>query len=151
MANRLDVVASCLVVLLGGMGCAHAAPGQSYCERLDEMRLMPFKSDDTVGDEIYNGLRSQGKEAAACLLGRVTDTRLMPDPRKAPPYGGYAVGDAAVGVLLDICNMSIEDALPAHVRAKWSEQGVYAYFAFVKGGIDNRQKIADALERQGCD
>lgn len=36
------------------------------------------------------------------------------------------------------------------VREEWSEKGMYAYFEFVEGGVENRRRIADALERQGC-
>ena len=54
-------------------------------------------------------------------------------------------------VLVDIGDMSIEAALPAQVRADWTEQGIYAYFEFVEKGVGNRRKIAGALERQGCD
>ena len=149
MANRLLVVSLFLVVVLIGVGRAQTS-GNNYCERLDEMKLMPFRSSDVIEDEVYNGLRSQGKTVAACLLGKVTDTRPMADPRQAPRYPGFTVGDAAVMVLSDICNMSIEDALPAQSRLKWKEQGIYAYFEFVAAGVEHRQQIADALEKQGC-
>ena len=147
MARSGHAFALCLAAFLIAVSPA-VASGQSYCARLEEMRLMPFKPDETVDDEVYTGLMREGKAAVPCLLDRVSDTELMPDPRKAPFYGGFAVGDAAVMVLTDICGISLEQALPPEVLARYNTQGVYAYFAFVEGGRENRALIAKGLEAQ---
>lgn len=150
MAKPMPPFLGFLFILLTAVGCAQSTE-PSYCERLDEMKLMAPKPDLPVDDEIYNGLLDQGGEAVPCLLGRVTDEQFMPDPRQAPFYGGFMVGDAAFFMLLEICEISsIEQFLPEPYHSQWENQGVYAYFAYVWEGVENRQHLADALRGEGC-
>ena len=150
MLRTVLSIACCLFVLVGSaFGTDSKEP--NYCERLDEMKLMAFKPDVPVDDEIYNGLIGQGQEAVECLLERVMNTHPMPDPRQAPPYGGFTVGDAALFLLLEICRISsIEQFLPEPYRSQWENQGIYAYFAYVSEGVANRQQLADALKASEC-
>lgn len=69
------------------------------------------------------------KEAAiSCLIGKITDSNTMKDPRQAPVYRDFRVGDAAFFVLLRITKVPFEEMLPTQVRSELEDEGVYAYF-----------------------
>jgi hypothetical protein len=123
-----------------------ADANSEYCERLQELRQMPFKSEP-VDDPIYNGLIKEGSKAVQCLIERISDTALMPDPRKAPPVPGFAVGDAAVVMLARITKVSVLACLPEEVASKWSDQGMYAYFDYVSSP-ENRKDLQHCWQRQ---
>jgi hypothetical protein len=124
---------------------------QKLCNSLSEIKVMPIK-DETVDDDVYNGLMAAGKEAVPCLIERITDTTKMRDPRKEPHYSDLRVGDAAFFVLLDITKVPFEQMLPEDVRAKIPDQGVYAYFEYVEKA-KNRKVLQGRwrgwLERRG--
>ena len=109
------------------------------CNSVSEIKVVPIK-DELVSDEVYNGLITAGKEAVPCLVERITDTTKMRDPRKAPHYPDFRVGDAAFFVLLDITKVPFEQMLPETVRAKIRDQGVYAYFEYVEK-VENRRTL----------
>lgn len=52
----------------------------------------------------------------------------MKDPRQAPVYRDFRVGDAAFFVLLRITKVPFEEMLPTQVRSELEDEGVYAYF-----------------------
>ena len=123
-----------------------AAQAQSPCDRVSEIRLMPFK-DEPVDDAAYNALIAAGEAAVPCLIGKVTDARKMRDPRTVPGYVGLEtrVGDVALFVLLDIAKLDFDTILPARVYRDYQDEGMYAYFKFVRKR-QNREWLRRRLE-----
>lgn len=110
---------------------AARARAEILCQRLLEMKTMPFKGE-AIDDEVYNGLIALKDAAVPCLIGKITDFTRMNDPRQAPVYRDFRVGDAAFFVLLDITKVPFEEMLPAEVRSEMEDEGVYAYFEYIK-------------------
>lgn len=112
-------------------GEAARARAEILCQRLPEMKTMPFKGEP-IEDEVYNGLAALKDAAIPCLIGKITDSTRMNDPRQAPVYRDFRVGDAAFFVLLDITKVPFEQMLPAEVKSELEDEGVYAYFEYIK-------------------
>jgi hypothetical protein len=85
-----------------------------------------------MNDPVYNELIAVGRPAIPCLVDKLDDATPMPDPRKAPPIPGFAVGDVALFMLSDVSGVDLKHLLPPEVLKDWPEQGVYAYFAYVR-------------------
>lgn len=115
----------------------HRLQSKSLCDRLAEIKRLPFKNE-RVDDEIYNQLIQQGKVVVPCLINRLTDATKMKDPRSAPSYDDFRVGDVAFFVLLNTTNVPFEQMLPHNVTARLKDEGVYAYFEYVKS-LKNRK------------
>jgi hypothetical protein len=103
-------------------------PGED-CDAVSTIRVMPFRNQAGL-DPAYDGLVAGGCSLVPCLIERIADTRGMPDPRQAPLWLDFKVGDAALFVLTRITGRSFEESLPAPVRARFPNQGVQAYFAY---------------------
>jgi hypothetical protein len=111
------------------------------CRRLSEIKRLPFKGE-SIDDEIYNQFLKQGKAAIPCLINSITNATKMRDPRSAPSYEDFRVGDAAFFILLKITNVPFEQMLPYQVKARLKEEGVYAYFRYVEKTA-NRKALQD--------
>jgi hypothetical protein len=107
------------------------ANAQNLCDRVSEIKIMPFK-DERVNDAAYYSLIEAGESALPCLITRVTDTRKMRDPRQAPTYGDVRVGDVAYFMLVRIAKFDFIGMFPAKVQERYRTEGVYAYFEFVQ-------------------
>lgn len=106
---------------------------ESLCKRLHEIKKLPYR-DPNDTDPIYEALIAKGREAMPCLIEKITDECPMPDPREAPPWQNYKVGDTAVFILVDIASNDedfILKMLPPKYRQEWETNGVYAYFNYV--------------------
>lgn len=112
---------------------------QALCERLPEIKEIPFK-DEPVEDEAYNSFIAASNEAVPCLIDRLDDSTKMKDPRSAPQYRDFKVGDLAYIMLVRITKVPFESMLPDDVRERMKEEGVYAYFDYVQNP-DNRRVI----------
>jgi hypothetical protein len=114
----------------------------SLCNKLHELKQMPYDPSEKSDDSIYNGLMQKGKEAIPCLIEKIADTTLMNDPRQAPHIQDFRVGDAAVFMLLYITkeNWQPETMLSPEYAKNWESDGVYAYFAYVEKS-QNRKKL----------
>lgn len=109
------------------------------CDRLISIDTLPSK-DPAITDPIYESLISKGEDAIPCLVDKITDKTLVPDPRySVPHWQHYAVGDTAVFTLLDIVSegddsewerLMIEN-LPQKYKQEWETNGIYAYFNYV--------------------
>jgi hypothetical protein len=111
---------------------------EDLCNRIAEIKKLPFKEGEKVDDEVYNGLIALGDSSIPCLIDKLTDTTKMKDPRKAPTYESLTVGDTAHFVLVDKTNLGFEEMLPDEVKKKAKEDGVYAYFKFVEQETNRR-------------
>jgi hypothetical protein len=115
----------------------------SLCKRVSEIKVLPHK-DEAVDDAAYNALIAAGEKAVPCLIGKITDTTSMADPRSAPTFHGMRVGDVAYFVLLDITKLDFIAPLPEPVREAYKTEGVDAYFRFVQNKR-NREKLQSNL------
>jgi hypothetical protein len=113
-------------------------PG-AVCRRLPEVKEIPFKGEH-VNDEAYNEIVSQGKAAIPCLIEKITDTTRMKDPRSAPTYSDFRVGDLAFFLLVEITKTPFEQMLPDLAKSRMKNDGVYAYFEYVERP-DNRKAL----------
>jgi hypothetical protein len=104
---------------------------EAVCKRLSEVKELPFK-DESVNDEAYNDILGRGRAAIPCLIGEITNTTRMKDPRSAPIYLDFRVGDLAFFLLVRITNIPFEEMLPNSVKSRIKDEGVYAYFDHVK-------------------
>jgi hypothetical protein len=122
------------------------ARAQTPCDSVSEIKLMPFK-DEQVDDAAYNALIEAGESAIPCLIRKVTDARKMPDPRHVPRYGDEEtrVGDIALFVLTDITKIDLVGMLPVRVQRNYKDEGIYAYFKFVRKK-QNREWLQRRLE-----
>lgn len=109
-----------------GMGEA-----ERLCARLPETKGWPAKNEG-VSDEVYNGLIKQGKAALPCLINKITATARMKDPRPGPIYLDFRVGDAAFFLVHKITSIPLEQMMPDQIRKRWKDEGVYAYFDYVR-------------------
>ena len=116
---------------------------ESLCNRLSEIKKLPYR-DPNDTDPIYEALIAKGKEAMPCLIEKITDETPMPDPREAPSWQYYKVGDTAVFILVRIANDDeiLQEMLPVKYRKEWKTNGVYAYFNYV-----SESKNRDELQR----
>jgi len=107
--------------------------GQSICTRISQIKVLSFKGESGL-DANYDAFMRAGKSAMPCLIGKVTDTRRMRDPRSEPGYPGIhvKVGDVAYFLLADIAKTDFVFLLPRRVQQQWKESGVGAYFRFVQ-------------------
>lgn len=112
---------------------------RDVCERIDEIRVIPFKNE-RVDDEVYNGILTMGDNAIPCLINQLTSTVPMDDPRKSPRYKHVTTGDVALFILMDISDMEIDDILPGEILAQYKTDGIYAYFNYVEKN-PNRKAI----------
>lgn len=116
---------------------------ESLCNRLSEIKKLPYR-DPNDTDPIYEALIAKGKEAMPCLIEKITDETPMPDPREAPSWQYYKVGDTAVFILVRIAKDDeiLQKMLPVKYRKEWKTNGVYAYFNYV-----SESKNRDELQR----
>jgi len=111
------------------------------CSRLSEIKKIPHR-DPKDSDPIFDAILSKGNEAVPCLVDKLTDTTLMDDPREAPPYQDFRVGDTAFFILAKLTKRDgqLRELLPPQYEKRWKTEGVYAYFSYVENAA-NRKKI----------
>lgn len=123
----------------------NASP-EALCERLADIKVIPHK-DPNDTDPIYEALIAKGKDAYPCLLNKITDNTKMPDPRGAPIWQNYAVGDTAVFILVNSVSAGdwqleeklLIEMLPPASREEWKTNGVYAYFNYVSEQANRKE------------
>ena len=132
------ILKACFLTFICVVACQQTN-AQGLCDRVAEIRVLPFKGD-RVDDAAYNALIEAGESALPCLIAKVTDTRLMRDPRRTFKYGGVTVGDVAYFVLVGIAKIDFVEMLPAKVQKSYKTEGVNAYFEFVEK-TQNRKRL----------
>lgn len=115
-----------------------ALPASSLCDRLKEIEVthdrVPEESDD-----LYKAILAKGSDALPCLIEKINDRTKTRDPRTAPKWQNYVVGDTAVFTILKIASQEdprrweelMLESLPPKYREEWKTNGVYAYFNYV--------------------
>lgn len=123
------------------------ASTENLCKRLSEIKALPNKEPNET-DPIYESLIARGDAALPCLIDKIADAKKMRDPRQAPVWQHYAVGDTAVFVILHIVSSGNDDrweelmlaSLSQPYREEWKTNGIYAYFNYVSEP-PNRKKL----------
>ncbi|MEZ5344306.1 MAG: hypothetical protein R2681_02010 [Pyrinomonadaceae bacterium] len=113
----------------------------ALCNRLHEIKKLPYR-DPNDTDPIYESLVANEKESVLCLVNKITDETSMADPREAPPWQNYKVGDTAVFILNRIVgkgNNLLPEMLPPKFQQEWKTNGVYAYFNYVSESKNRKQ------------
>jgi hypothetical protein len=132
-------------------GVSKTQDPSALCNRISEIKILPMKGEKG-DDATYDDFMKAGDAVVPCLIERVTDTTKMRDPRQEPGYPDVEIriGDIAFFLMVDITKIPFTEPLPAEVQKEYAEDGVYAYFKFVKKP-ENRKKLQDALRtwRQG--
>lgn len=122
------------------------ARGGYSCDVVERIRIMPFRADEVGRDRAYDELIAAGCAAVPCLVETIGSGRRMADPRQAPIFPGFRVGDAALFMAARITGRPYDESLPAEVRKRIAAEGVRAYFEYVDG-TSRRQSIRDEWRR----
>ncbi|HUF03743.1 MAG TPA: hypothetical protein VMM38_06150 [Aridibacter sp.] len=114
---------------------------ESLCGKLKEIKKLPYR-DPTDSDPVYDAIMLEGKKAVPCLIEKITDVSSMQDPREAPIWRYYVVGDTAAFILVDIAGDDdlLQQMLPPRYRDEWESNGIYAYFNYVSEE-ENRKEL----------
>ncbi|MGQ0540912.1 MAG: hypothetical protein ACT4O9_03550 [Blastocatellia bacterium] len=119
---------------------------QKLCDRLAEIKVLPHK-DPNETDPIYEALIAKKEGAYPCLIAKITDSSKVPDPRQAPHWEHYSVGDTAVFILVRslskdddrLASQLLVNMLPPAYQKEWKTNGVYAYFNYVSEPNNRKQ------------
>ena len=130
-----------LVILLVAHNASNVDNKKSIdtCSEIAKIRVIPFKGEH-VDDEAYNKIIEKKESYTECLLDNILNITPMKDPRKAPPYNGFAVGDMAFFLIVKLNDLKFSEVLPVNVQNKFKKQGIYAYFEYVKS-FNNRKQL----------
>ena len=101
------------------------------CDRIAEIKELPNYSETGV-DAIYDEFAKAGDTLIPCLIGKITDTTIMPDPRCPRISEETKVGDVAYFVLVRLTKTDFAEMLPAPVQKKFKTGGVYAYHEYIE-------------------
>jgi len=142
-------------ILLFGL-CAFNAFSQSQtvalrkantlCNRISEIKQLPHYDESGV-DPVYDALAQAGESAIPCLIEKITDTKIMPDPRCPGISTETKVGDVAYFVLVSITKIGFADLFPAKVQEKYKTTGVYAYHEYIERKGSRKQLQSKLRER----
>lgn len=116
---------------------------QALCQRVDAIKALPYQDEKGV-DAVYDALVNAGEAVVPCLIDKITDTTIMPDPRCPHISGETRVGDVAYFVLVDITKIGFVELLPAKVQESYQTKGAYVYHNHInrKG---NRKRLQAKL------
>jgi len=141
---KFVLMVACLWCVGGEAYGASATTG--LCAKLHEIRSVPLREGWPETDPVYLAISVNRQAARTCLLERIGDATLMPDPRSEPTkVDGFVVGDLAFFLLVGFEMLPFEDLLPPEVRQQFPERGVFAYFEWV-GKPGNRRRLQRAAE-----
>ena len=102
----------------------------ALCNRVAEIKQLPFKNESGV-DAAYDALIEAGEAIVPCLIDKVSDTKVMLDPRCPHVTDETRVGDVAYFVLVDIIKIGFVELFPADVHKNFKTDGVYAYHEYI--------------------
>ena len=120
---------------------------KEVCSRITQIKTLPIKADEgdlaffKGLDPAYGQFRELGQAAVPCLIGKLTDSTVMNDPRQAPRVGPVTVADVALWVFCDITGMNLKQALPPSMRRDYKERGEYAYLDWVRADAKHRKIV----------
>ena len=104
---------------------------KALCNRVAEIKQLPHYDESGV-DAAYDALAQAGEAVVPCLIEKITDTKIMPDPRCPGISTETKVGDVAYFVLVSITKINFIELFPADVQEKYKTEGVYAYHEYIE-------------------
>jgi hypothetical protein len=107
-----------------------SSEAKTSCDRVTAIKQLPYGRESGV-DAAYDALIQSGSKAIPCLIEKITDKTIMPDPRCPTISQATKVGDVAYFLLIEITNLNFVELLPAEVQQKYKTKGVYAYHEFI--------------------
>lgn len=102
----------------------------ALCERIPEIKVLPFH-DERGEDATYDAFMDAGEKVVPCLIEKLTDVGLTPDPRITLKFPETTIGDIAYFLLIDITKLEFAEMLPPKVQKDYKANGVWAYHAYV--------------------
>ncbi len=104
---------------------------KALCNRVAEIKALPHYDESGV-DAAYDALAEAGEAVVPCLIEKITDTTIMPDPRCPGISTETKIGDVAYFVLVRITKIGFIELFPADVQEKYKTEGVYAYHDYIE-------------------
>jgi len=139
--KKVILLIALLLILLAAYSASNTDRKKDIdtCSEIAKIRIVPFKGEH-VDDEAYNKIITNKDSSIDCLLENILNVTPMSDPRQAPPYNGFVVGDTAFFLLSNLTDLKYSEVLPVNVQNKFKKQGIYAYFEYVKS-FNNRKQL----------
>lgn len=116
---------------------------KALCNRVAEIKQLPHYDESGI-DVAYDAIAQAGEAVVPCLIDKITDTKIMPDPRCPGISTETKVGDVAYFVLVRITKINFIELFPTDVREKYKTEGVYAYHDYIERR-GNRKKLQSKL------
>jgi hypothetical protein len=117
---------------------------QALCNRISKIKVFPLKGDRGV-DHVYDEFRDAGFKILPCLIQKVTDTTIFPNPVGESWGIPTTIGDVAYFLIIDISGLPEDQLLPQKVREDYKVEGLYAYYKCVQREA-NRKRLQVRLE-----
>lgn len=116
----------------------------ALCNRVAEIKEFPHDVGEKGVDAAWDALIDAGETVVPCLIDKITDTTVMPDPRCPRFTDKLKVGDTAYFVLIDILKIGFTEMLPVDVQKRYKTNGTFAYHEYIerKG---NRKELQTKL------
>lgn len=105
----------------------------ALCKQIHKIKKFPGRDPSEAEDVYYAAVMAQGQKIMDCLVDEITNETPTDDPRSAPSWQNYKVGDTAVFLLARLSGSQeiLKEMLPPSSREEWKTNGVYAYFNYV--------------------
>lgn len=116
---------------------------RKLCNRISELKLIPFHSDSRGQDPLYDEIMNARDAVVPCLIERVTDTKVMTDPRETTKRNGTTVGDVAFFLLVEI-GFDIRSFLPQEVQKEYDVMGIDSFTAYAQKP-EHRKELQEKL------
>jgi hypothetical protein len=108
----------------------HSQNIAAVCDQIIQIKVYPFHGDRGE-DATYDAFMDAGEAAIPCLIKKITDTTIMPDPRETLKLPEITVGDVAYFLLIDITKLGFVEFMPREIQTDYKKNGVWAYHAYV--------------------
>ncbi|MBK8812467.1 MAG: hypothetical protein IPN69_17295 [Acidobacteria bacterium] len=105
---------------------------KALCNRVSEIKEFPRGWGEKGVDPAWDALVDAGEAVVPCLIDKITDTTVMPDPRCPRFTDELKVGDTAYFILVNILKIGFVELLPIDVQEKYKSEGAYAYHEYVE-------------------
>ena len=119
---------------------------KALCNRVAEIKELPHHYDERGIDAAYDALAEAGEVVVPCLIDKISDITVMPDPRCPHITGETRVGDVAYFVLVGITKIGFVELFPDEMQKEYETRGVYAYHDFIERKGKRKQLQAKLRE-----
>lgn len=133
MTKPIAFVLLFFVFCLVNIFSQNVAPSEikSLCDQVAQIKRLPHYDERGV-DIVYDTMAEADEAVIPCLIEKITDTKIMPDPRCPVIYTETKVGDVAYFVLVSLTKIGFTELFPAEVKKKYKTNGVYSYHEYIE-------------------